>query len=150
MISSLNYRRRKYLETAALSDALTGLGNRRAFDLDLDAILRHVTRQNAGFTVTVIDIDGLKAINDSEGHDSGDALLLSHDRTEDLQKVVASMSARVKRTTDILRADSFPRAGASFGLAPFPQEGRSGAELVHLADERMYSRKRLTRAEQPV
>ena len=56
----------------ALTDALTGLGNRRRFMLELDAALGH---ESAPFKLVVFDLDGFKAYNDSFGHSAGDALL---------------------------------------------------------------------------
>jgi len=59
------------LATLAGTDPLTGLGNRREFERLLGL------RQPRSFAVLAIDVDGLKAINDSYGHDAGDAALRS-------------------------------------------------------------------------
>jgi GAF domain-containing protein len=63
------------LERAALHDTLTGLRNRRAFDLDLEALLGHATAVGGSFAVGIVDLDGLKCVNDREGHERGDELL---------------------------------------------------------------------------
>jgi len=68
-------RRLDEAESAALSDALTSLGNRRAFDR---AILREEARCSrfghlAG--VVVLDLDGLKRVNDTWGHEAGDDII---------------------------------------------------------------------------
>ena len=72
----LTFRERVQLLAAsreeALTDALTGLGNRRRFMLELDAALGG---RRAPFALVVFDLDGFKAYNDSFGHSAGDALL---------------------------------------------------------------------------
>lgn len=74
--------------TEAFTDALTGLGNRRAFDRDPAAAL--VDRRAHGLLLAMVDVDGLKTVNDTLGHPVGDrvlqviaAALRSHVRTED-------------------------------------------------------------------
>ncbi len=59
------------LEKDAATDPLTGLGNRRRFDLSLTLL----AEQRAPFSVVVLDIDHFKRINDTHGHDVGDAYL---------------------------------------------------------------------------
>jgi diguanylate cyclase (GGDEF)-like protein len=56
-------------------DALTGLGNRRAFDEALDAELARSLRAAAPLSLIVADLDGLKQINDQFGHVDGDDCL---------------------------------------------------------------------------
>ena len=63
------------LARMALVDPLTGVGNRRAFDNDLGAELAHAARHGGHVTLAVIDVDGLKAVNDRLGHPAGDDLL---------------------------------------------------------------------------
>ncbi|MEU6574508.1 GGDEF domain-containing protein [Streptomyces sp. NPDC046805] len=59
----------------AYTDALTGLANRRAVDMRLDeAIERHRT-EGVGVSLVVCDLNGLKQVNDSQGHAVGDRLL---------------------------------------------------------------------------
>ena len=55
----------------ALTDSLTGLGNRRRFVADLESKLRH----EEPVVLAIFDLDGFKAYNDSFGHAAGDALL---------------------------------------------------------------------------
>jgi len=59
------------LHHAALTDPLTGLGNRRAFDADLEA----VDAAHNDFAVVFIDLNGFKSLNDKFGHVLGDSLL---------------------------------------------------------------------------
>ncbi|EYB68454.1 hypothetical protein DEIPH_ctg023orf0044 [Deinococcus phoenicis] len=63
------------LERAARTDALTGLSNRRALDEALDEADRRVAATGLGYVLGVVDLDGMKRVNDERGHASGDDLL---------------------------------------------------------------------------
>jgi GGDEF domain-containing protein len=65
------------LERAALSDELTGLENRRALRIAFERYMAMADRRGVGLLLTVWDVNGLKAVNDSLGHAAGDALLQS-------------------------------------------------------------------------
>ncbi len=153
------------LERAALIDALTGLGNRRAFERDLEQELERSRRSGESVGVLMVDLDGLKPINDQEGHDRGDALLISfagtlsdclrgEDRVYRLGGdeyaailVRASLSARptlelrVRRAVHLTRMAGFPAIDASAGLAFAPSEVQDAGDLLRRADERMYVQK---------
>jgi diguanylate cyclase len=62
----------RQLEIEAKTDALTGLLNRRSFNLDLATALK----AKETVSVLLIDLDYFKKINDSHGHDAGDAVLI--------------------------------------------------------------------------
>jgi diguanylate cyclase (GGDEF)-like protein len=62
-------------EQASLTDNLTGLGNHRAFQEELDAQLARVGRRGGVLTLAVVDIDEFKGINDRNGHLHGDRVL---------------------------------------------------------------------------
>jgi diguanylate cyclase (GGDEF)-like protein len=153
------------LEQAALSDALTGLPNRRSFEQELGSLMAESNRHHQPFAVVMIDMDGLKAVNDLLGHEGGDALLrgfgvglrdkvraedrvfrlggdefallLPHASSEGLRGHLERVQAAVVRTREL----GFPQAAASAGIAYYPKDGWSSLELVHLADERMYEDK---------
>ncbi|WP_246495625.1 GGDEF domain-containing protein [Streptomyces zagrosensis] len=59
----------------AFTDPLTGLANRRAVDMRLDEALDLHSRQGAVVSLVVCDLNGLKRVNDSLGHETGDRLL---------------------------------------------------------------------------
>jgi len=61
----------------ALTDDLTGLGNRRALDETMARALASATRRGTVFSVAMADIDQLQAINTELGHRAGDAALLA-------------------------------------------------------------------------
>ena len=68
-------RRLDAAESAALSDPMTGLGNRRAFERAVDREEARCARFGHGAGIMVLDLDGLKVVNDSLGHGEGDDLL---------------------------------------------------------------------------
>jgi diguanylate cyclase (GGDEF)-like protein len=63
------------LEHAALTDSLTGLGNHRAFEEDLSAAIADSGRTNSPLSLVSFDVDDLKRVNDSLGHQMGDRML---------------------------------------------------------------------------
>ena len=63
-------------EREAMLDALTGCLNRRGWTETLRAEERRCCRHGLDALVVIVDLDGLKAINDTEGHDSGDRCLI--------------------------------------------------------------------------
>ncbi|HEX7168649.1 MAG TPA: GGDEF domain-containing protein [Acidimicrobiales bacterium] len=66
-----------HLRTLAFIDALTGLPNRRAFDDDLAREVSRSRRHGDPLSVAIVDIDGLKSVNDTQGHAAGDEALRS-------------------------------------------------------------------------
>jgi diguanylate cyclase (GGDEF)-like protein len=63
------------LEVLSRTDALTGLGNRRQFEERLAAEVARARRHGHGLSLLVVDLDGLKLLNDRQGHRAGDAAL---------------------------------------------------------------------------
>ena len=68
-------RRGSALEDLAFTDALTGLGNRRAWETWLDAALHEAGLDGEPLCVAMFDLDHFKAYNDANGHPAGDAVL---------------------------------------------------------------------------
>lgn len=64
------------LETLALRDPLTGLGNRRVLEEKLDEVFSRPAIERQDTAVIMCDVDGLKAVNDSLGHEAGDSILV--------------------------------------------------------------------------
>jgi diguanylate cyclase (GGDEF)-like protein len=93
-------------------DSLTGLLDRRRFRAELDTYVSFTARYGGQGAVMIVDIDGLKAINDSLGHHAGDNLI---------RHVAAIMRERV-RTTDIVARLS----GDEFAVL-MPQAETAGA-----------------------
>jgi diguanylate cyclase (GGDEF)-like protein len=155
----------KYLAT---HDGLTNLPNRATFNLVLPLAIEAARREGKNLAVLFIDIDRFKVINDSLGHDAGDALLieigsrLRQDlRGGDLvarlggdEFVViledASSRERVEAVArKILAVVNQPlrlrglecRTTASVGIALFPQDGEDELTLTKNADMAMYRAK---------
>ncbi len=78
------------LERAALTDSLTGIRNHRAFEEDLVGALAHRRRHGRNLSLVMLDLDALKLINDTEGHQAGDRAI----------RHVSSVLARVVRASD--------------------------------------------------
>jgi diguanylate cyclase (GGDEF)-like protein/PAS domain S-box-containing protein len=79
------------LNSLALTDALTGLWNRRAFDARLETTVISSQRGNQPMALILLDIDNFKSINDRFGHPYGDAVL----------RHVAAILNRAKRAEDV-------------------------------------------------
>lgn len=145
------------LEDAALTDALTGAGNRRALESAGRAALAAAARTGAPLSVAVIDLDGLKAINDTEGHAAGDATLARLStalgsalrETDQLFRIggdefVALLPLAAPDAVVHLmhRAQRFEAPSFSWGVASAPGDGTELADLLQTADTRLYAARR--------
>ena len=70
----------KHLEEMALTDPLTGVGNRRLLTRQLEYHLLDASARRGGVCFVMLDIDHFKLINDSHGHDVGDEVLIGFTR----------------------------------------------------------------------
>jgi diguanylate cyclase (GGDEF)-like protein/putative nucleotidyltransferase with HDIG domain len=148
------------------TDPLTALPNRRSLDRQVEAALERAGRMNGAVSVVVLDLDRLKEINDTYGHEAGDralravaSALRSSVRQSDLCARFAGdefvvvltdcdREQEARRVRDLqiaVGAHPFePRPGVrvslsiSAGPARFPDDGRTFEELLAAADERMY------------
>ena len=155
------------LHTAAMTDSLTHLGNRRALEDALESGLTWAQEGHAGLSVISLDLDGLKALNDREGHERGDALLVNfaeslqhsfreedevfrvggdefvvlvkHREPDDM--TATNLLARVEVAVEQLRSTGFDQVDASAGIATFPDDGSEAEALLRLSDQRMYLQK---------
>lgn len=149
---------------AASTDGLTGVLNRRSFDVELAQLteLHHV--DGVGFAVVMIDIDRFKAINDTYGHQTGDEVLQAVAGILDewsgmrgrvfryggeefavlITGLAASEAALVaeRMRTALHTIDRPVRVSASFGVAGVPAEGNDGRAAVAAADEALLLAKR--------
>jgi diguanylate cyclase (GGDEF)-like protein len=141
----------------ARTDALTGIPNRFAFEEAFQTTFS--ANRKPGQVLFVIDLDGLKAINDEDGHVEGDKLLrdfatklggiadatcfrLGGDEFTILAQADREFLIR-EGLEDIerdLRASGYPKSGVSFGVCT-SAEIESGVSALTAADERMYAHK---------
>jgi diguanylate cyclase (GGDEF)-like protein len=146
----------------AVTDELTGLGNRRRVMEDLElAVERGVDGETT--TLAFFDLDGFKHYNDSFGHAAGDALLSRlgaslgaavADRGEAYRlggdEFCVLLRGRLEREHPVLHAALYALAergsgfavSASCGAVMLPQEAADLTSALKLADERMYADKR--------
>jgi diguanylate cyclase (GGDEF)-like protein len=99
-----------------LTDALTGVANRRSFNDALDNEWRRCARAHAPLSVIMIDIDHFKLYNDAYGHQAGDICL---------RQVANAMVRCAGRTPDLLA-----RYGGEEFVILLPQASEEGAETV--------------------
>lgn len=149
------------LVTAATTDHLTGLGNRRKLRQDLRSAVRS-SSETAPTLLLMFDLNGFKDYNDAFGHSAGDVLLarLGHalqaavaGRGEvyrlggDEFCVLAPVGADGAEPTIAAAAAALVERGdgfaidASFGAVLLPIESRDPAEALHIVDQRMYAQK---------
>jgi diguanylate cyclase (GGDEF)-like protein len=97
-----------HMRSLALTDALTGIANRPAFLDALARALARLERHGEAFAVLYLDLDGFKRVNDTFGHDAGDAALCD---------VAATLRAQVRREDTAARigGDEFAMVLAACG-----------------------------------
>lgn len=143
------------LNNLAMTDRLTGLGNRLAFRTGCDAILE----KNVPFSVIFMDLDCFKKINDYYGHSVGDQYLcnfaaaLKRFESQGTQFFRFSGDEFVGLTTDptlffrlgSLEIPPLPETeflGVSAGSANYPEDGTNISILLQEADAKMYAEKK--------
>jgi diguanylate cyclase (GGDEF)-like protein len=152
----------------AETDPLTGLANRRRFDESLQRELSHSDRFGHPVSLVLVDIDHFKRVNDSHGHEAGDAVLRMIARTladgvrtvdlcarfggEELAILLPQTTAggayeladRLRRriaARPICYNETEIAVTASFGVASYPDLVRSRDGLFQAADAALYGAK---------
>jgi len=106
---------RDALAAEALTDALTGLTNRRSLERQLDQLLAHAERGDEPLSVLLFDVDRFKVINDTYGHAAGDIVL----------------TTLARRAQESVRAqDVVGRLGGEEFLVILPGAGRTAAYIT--------------------
>jgi diguanylate cyclase (GGDEF)-like protein len=160
------------VETLAITDALTGLANRRRFDQYLASEWRRGLRENHPVSLLLMDADRFKPYNDHYGHLNGDTCLkqiaevaqLTATRSADLVARFGGEEFAVilpntphegaieiaNAISENVRARKLPHAGSPAGIMTVsigcatvtPQAGANPAWLIELADQALYKAKR--------
>ena len=147
------------------TDELTGLYNRRGFAIAADPLFGQATRYKRSASVLAIDVDRLKVVNDTYGHEVGDKMLKliaqciqNELRQTDVvaryggdefvallsetpSKGALEVSTRIKdavAASKLEYGDKNIRIGVSIGISTFPEDGQGMDALLARADRAMY------------
>ena len=164
--AAMSQRRRAeaQLREWSMTDPLTGLGNFRLLESVLDREVQRSLRSERPFALLLLDVDGLKRINDAEGHLVGSRALV---RVGDvLQRTCRTVDTPTRYGGDefavvlpesdeveaqqlalriarrLLQDPERPHLTLSAGISVFGRDGETAESLVRTADERMYVHKR--------
>ena len=108
----------QHLELLSLTDALTGLFNRRKFDSVFPQILLPSQNKQTLLNFAIIDIDNFKAYNDQYGHDQGDLVL---------KATAKIIQTHLKRSSDY----AFRLGGEEFGILFYSNNETDALRLAH-------------------
>jgi diguanylate cyclase (GGDEF)-like protein len=121
---ALQRARIRYLESLSVTDELTGLLNRRGFELELSRALARARRQNEAGLLVMCDLNNFKAINDTYGHPAGDAIL----------RAVGKVLKRNTRESDYVARVGGDEFAVVMTLASLPQSERLAEKLSGLVN----------------
>jgi diguanylate cyclase (GGDEF)-like protein len=156
------------LKESSLSDPMTGLNNRRFLEEYVDTLVANVHRRKTGLTVMMLDLDHFKMVNDTYGHDAGDAVLkalakvlrqsvrssdlvirfggeefliiLVDTPSSDADLVAEKIRAAVEGLT-VQTGATVIRKTISIGLSDFPTDSDTFWQAVKFADVALYQAK---------
>jgi diguanylate cyclase (GGDEF)-like protein len=150
----------------AVTDALTGLYNRRYFEEALDKEVQRAKRQKQPFSIIGIDLDFLKKINDTYGHTFGDIaiktianVLKTNARSIDVPARIGGeefnvllpginsegamiAAERIRKSIESVEIDTIGHITGSLGVATYLEHSDNIEELMELTDQAMYTSKR--------
>jgi c-di-GMP phosphodiesterase len=157
------------LENASNTDSLTGIYNRKKFEEYSSLILNDAKRYKHSFSLVLIDLNKFKPINDTYGHDVGDAVLIFFSRTileniretdylfriggdefilllnntsfEEAQIIIKKVEQKLEENLFIQESIQI-QIGASFGIVQYTQSDDTIDSLIKIADQRMYENKK--------
>jgi diguanylate cyclase (GGDEF)-like protein len=161
------------VKAVAKTDPLTGVLNRRGFTEAVDRELARARRHDRQFVLAYVDVRGLKAVNDTEGHLAGDellkgvaTLLTESARADDVVGRIggdelglllveqsgdsaAAVTRRIEAQVSARRSALGLRTpwGLTVGTAAFPEDGDTFDDLVAAADRRLYEQRGIALAD---
>jgi diguanylate cyclase (GGDEF)-like protein len=152
------------VQAQAVTDALTGVANRRELETSLERELVRAAHHDDGLAVVLVDLDRFKALNDTHGHQVGDQVLrcvgqVLAEEVGELGTVaryggeefavvlprcgpVAGAATAEQLRAAIERLSGPVPVTASLGVATFPTDGSDVTALVRAADAALYEAKR--------
>lgn len=157
------------LQRQALTDPLTGLSNRRHYEMLFNREHDRCRRHGAALVLGMIDLDHFKRINDNHGHDVGDKVLrfvaevmqrpLRHsdilgrfggeefililpDTSLQQAEAIAERMRQALENDALIQGDTLIKVTATFGLTQVRAEDSDIQECVRRADEALYEGKR--------
>ncbi|MGD1878980.1 MAG: GGDEF domain-containing protein [Kiloniellaceae bacterium] len=173
---ALQRARIRYLESLSVTDELTGLLNRRGFELELSRALSRARRTNETGLLMMCDLNHFKAINDTYGHPAGDArlravgkllkrntresdyvarvggdefaVIMTHTLLPQSEQLAAKLSSLINGLTVPWQSTRLP-VSAGFGVATYNNLSQADT-LLFLVDQNLYKDKspRLVQAHQ--
>lgn len=149
----------------ALTDGLTNLANRRAFDVNIEQSIQNYKKSGTPFMLAYMDLDNFKALNDTQGHKAGDLVLVNvaniikkyirgddvparlggdefaiiFQNSDDIEATAHRLEMIIQeiKNTRILEGYDI-NVGASAGLALCSDASVNADELVEMADKALY------------
>jgi diguanylate cyclase (GGDEF)-like protein len=156
-------RQEEHARVLAVSDPLTGLANYRLLVERLGSEIKRYGREGHAFSILLLDLDGLKKINDAHGHVVGSlalcrmaevlhlscreidtparyggdefAVVLPGTSSEDARRVAQRISQRLREDVEI------PQLSVSIGIAEYPRDGATIEHILSAADQALYNEK---------
>jgi diguanylate cyclase (GGDEF)-like protein len=157
------------VEQLSIVDGLTGVYLRRYLMIRLEEEVDRAMRLGMTFSIGMVDIDHFKKCNDDHGHLVGDAVLKGVAERlkesvreidmvaryggeefcvvlpETTRELAFTVAERLRRSVDSSKVKAFDekvKVTVSVGIATFPDNGRTAAELIEVADMALYKAKR--------
>jgi diguanylate cyclase (GGDEF)-like protein len=156
-------RQEEHSRVLAVSDPLTGLANYRLLVERLGSEIKRYGRDGHPFSILLLDLDGLKKINDAHGHVVGSlalcrmaevlhlscreidtparyggdefAVVLPGTSSEHARRVAQRISQRLREDVEI------PQLSVSIGIAEYPRDGATIEHILSAADQALYNEK---------